>query len=61
MNKWYLIATPDKRKKYKLRMLTSSIFSFKQVKPLKNKLQNIYPKKQILVLKRTCQILRKVR
>ena len=60
MNKWYLIATPDKRKKYKLRMLTSSIFSFKQVKPMKRQLQKIYPKKQILILKRTCQILRKV-
>lgn len=61
MNKWYLIATPDKRKKYKLRMLTSSIFSFNKVKPLTRKLQKKYPKKQILVLKRTCQILRKVR
>jgi hypothetical protein len=61
MNKWYLIATPDKRKKYKLRMLTSSIFSFKKVKPLTKKLQKEYPKKQILVLKRTCQILRKIR
>jgi hypothetical protein len=29
MNKWYLIATPDNRKKYKLRMLTHSIFSKK--------------------------------
>jgi len=61
MNKWYLIATPDKRKKYKLRMLTSSIFSFKKVKPLTRKLQRTYPNKQILVLKRTCQILRSVR
>lgn len=61
MNKWYLIATPDKRKKYKLRMLTSSIFSFNKVKPLTRKLKKQYPRKQILVLKRTCQILRKIR
>jgi hypothetical protein len=61
MNTWYLIATPDNRKKYKLRMLTSSIFSFKKVKPLTKQLKKQYPTKQILVLKRTCQILRKVR
>jgi hypothetical protein len=60
MNTWYLIATPDKRKKYKLRMLTRSIFSRRRIKPRVKLLKEKYPKKKILILKRTCQILRKI-
>lgn len=59
MNIWYLIATPDRRKKYKLRMLTHSIFSYKRARHTYKKLRNNYPKKNIYILKRTCQILEK--
>lgn len=58
MNTWYLIATPDMRKKYKLRMLTKSIFTFDKVMPKIKILKRTYPKKRILVLKRTCQVIR---
>jgi len=58
VNTWYLIATPDKRKKYKLRMLTHSIFKYNQVSPTINKLKSKLPKKKIMVLKRTCTILK---
>ena len=51
MNTWYLIATPDMRKKYKLRMLTHSIFSFNKVKPEIKILKRTHPKKKILILK----------
>jgi hypothetical protein len=57
-NVWYLLATPDKRKKYKLRMLTHSIFSYKKVSPTIKKIKCKYPAKKILILKRTCQILK---
>jgi hypothetical protein len=61
MNTWYLIATPDNRKKYKLRMLTHSIFSKKEIKPNVRLLKRKYPKKSIFVLKRTCQIIKEIR
>lgn len=60
INTWYLIATPDKRKKYKLRMLSHSIFSYNKIKIHKRLLKNKYPNKPILILKRTCQILKKI-
>lgn len=60
MNTWYLLATPDLRKKYKLRMLSHSIFKKRIIKPMTKQLKQKYPNKKIFVLKRTCQILRKI-
>ena len=60
MNVWYLIGTPDQRKKYKIRMLTKSIFKYNRVQPTIKKLKSAYPRKRILVLKRTCQIIKEV-
>jgi hypothetical protein len=60
MNTWYLLATPDLRKKYKLRMLTKSIFPRRKIRPVARVLKSKYPTKQILVLKRTCQILKEI-
>jgi hypothetical protein len=61
MNTWYLLATPDRRKKYKLRMLAHPIFSPSKIVPVANKLKQKYPAKKILVLKRTCQILKEIK
>lgn len=60
MNTWYLIATPDNRKKYGLRMLTKSIFSFNKVNPAVKILKRTYPKNKILILKRTCKIIKEI-
>jgi len=60
MNTWYLIATPDNRKKYGLRMLTKSIFSFNKVNQTLKLLKRTYPKNKILVLKRTCKIVKEI-
>lgn len=60
MNTWFLITTPDKRKKYGLRMLTHSIFSVNKITPAVYKIKRIYPKKKILVLKRTCKIIKEI-
>lgn len=60
MNTWYLIATPDNRKKYGLRMLSKSIFSFNKVSPVVKALKRAYPKNKILILKRTCKIIKEI-
>lgn len=56
-NIWYLVATPDLRKKYKLRMLSPAIRSYKKVFAHMKQLQPKY-RKPILILKRTCKIIK---
>lgn len=53
---WYLLATPDKRKKYKVKILSQPIFSHKNIMTNIKILQQNNPYKKIWVLKRTCQI-----
>jgi hypothetical protein len=60
MNTWYLLATPDLRKKYKLRMLSHSIFKKRKINPITRQLKQKYPNKKILILKRTCQIIKEL-